>query len=526
VAIQEERHAQVLRSHAPTLKQRDRLMLQRTQSRWRKAAAASPPPPRHAATPSERTPAAEACAPARKPYHVLLTATSQVYQKWQCRVMYFHWKKQRANDPAGRCTEMTGFSRLVATPGGRPDGLEGEIPSIFVREYDGAQLSRFQGYRVINRPYSVVQLLEKADVWRSIAEEYIYIAETDHILMHPIPNSAKRGSPMAYVFNYMGPNPGYADIIRTAWPEGGAAGYRQVQSIGPSPVIIHRKDLEAIAKPWEETAVALKTNERANAALGWVIEMWGYSIAAAKIGLRHQEFADFQVEPGALSSSSQLRGFTSRYWIFHYTYQFEYMLDGSPCKPWTIGEYSLDKRHFSDVYPVAPLPEPPKGANEAAFYLLRAFNEAMDAIPDWPSRQPSSGPPMQTLYGRRRLDWFSRHPNGFQTEAKTMPLVQSLLGARFSCSEVGSEKKSQLELSSNGDASGLQGILGRRGRWGSMNDPTLGPQCPVYSCLFIDFGYSTKFNAGYDKESKSLELYSDARPYDLLRYRCSRLSAS
>lgn len=29
--------------------------------------------------------------------------------------------------------------------------------------------------------------------------------------------------------------------------------------------------------------------------LGWVIEMWGYSVAAASIGLRHQEYRDFQV---------------------------------------------------------------------------------------------------------------------------------------------------------------------------------------------------------------------------------------
>ena len=101
-----------------------------------------------------------------------------------------------------------------------------------------------------------------------------------------------------------------------------------------------------------------------------MIEMWGYAVAAASIGLKHQEYRDFQariyrtqradtyplcamrrrlvdpfyhycdlidntrvqVEPGALSSPHQLRDFTSRYWIFHYTYQFEYMLDGTACK--------------------------------------------------------------------------------------------------------------------------------------------------------------------------------------------------
>ncbi len=39
-----------------------------------------------------------------------------------------------------------------------------------------------------------------------------------------------------------------------------------------------------------------------------------------------------QVEPGALSSKQQLQDFASRYCIFHYTYQFEYMLDGTACK--------------------------------------------------------------------------------------------------------------------------------------------------------------------------------------------------
>jgi len=45
--------------------------------------------------------------------------------------------------------------------------------------------------------------------------------------------------------------------------------------------------------------------------------MWGYSVAAASIGLRHQEFRDFQVEPGALSNTAQLNGFPLRYWVFH-----------------------------------------------------------------------------------------------------------------------------------------------------------------------------------------------------------------
>ena len=32
----------------------------------------------------------------------------------------------------------------------------------------------------------------------------------------------------------------------------------------------------------------------------------------------------------------------------------------------------------------------------------------------------------------------------------------------------------------------MNGLGGRRSRWGTMNDPTLEPACPVYACIFID----------------------------------------
>ena len=144
-----------------------------------------------------------------------------------------------------------------------------------------------------------------------------------------------------------------------------------------------------------------------------------------------------QVEPGALSAADQLKFFQNgHYYIFHYTYQFEYMLDGTPCQPWNIGEWSLDKRHFNDYHPAYPLPQPPKGANVAGVWLLNAWNEAMAANPKWPKKQPaadSDAPPIQTLYGRRRLDWFSRHANGFAQEISKNTLVKQTAGKRYGC---------------------------------------------------------------------------------------------
>ena len=64
----------------------------------------------------------------------------------QARIMYVHWKKQKAAQ--GRCGDMGGFTRLCATKGGKPDGLEIEIPSLFtpqVRPRHGLHLPRRHG---------------------------------------------------------------------------------------------------------------------------------------------------------------------------------------------------------------------------------------------------------------------------------------------------------------------------------------------------------------------------------------------
>ncbi|KAG8467605.1 hypothetical protein KFE25_006657 [Diacronema lutheri] len=434
--------------------------------------------------------------PGRKPYHTLLTATGQVYQQWQCRVMYRHWLKQRALDPKGACTEMTGFTRLVASAGARPDGIEDEVPSFFVHEYTNAELRQYNGYKVVNRPYSVVQLMA-APYWRErIPEEYVLIAETDHIFMQPIPNTAAPGAPSAYVFNYMGVNPAFEAIVHRHWRAGcgdscTAPDYRTVQPIGPSPVLIHKPDLERVGAAWHKTAIALKLDPAADARLGWVIEMWGYAIASSAVGLRHTLFADFQVEPGALSSRAQLERFTERYWILHYTYQFEYYLDSTPCRPWMIGEYSLDKRHFSDAYPQRPLPLPPPKANVAAFWLVGAINEAMGNITDWPTAGGGGKPAgvrlsEQSVYGRRRAAWFLKHENGFKTEKRVMPLIAALIGTRWACTRADGGEAFELELGDGGDGR----MSGRGGsvRWASMNNPELQPLCPIGACIYVDGG--------------------------------------
>jgi hypothetical protein len=50
--------------------------------------------------------------------------------------------------------------RLVATATGAPDGLEDEMPSIFMQQMDPQELARKYGsFAVLNRPHTIVMLV-------------------------------------------------------------------------------------------------------------------------------------------------------------------------------------------------------------------------------------------------------------------------------------------------------------------------------------------------------------------------------
>lgn len=59
-------------------------------------------------------------------FHVALTATDAPYSKWQCRIMYY-WYKKVKHMPG---SDMGGFTRVLHS--GKPDNLMEEIPTFVV----------------------------------------------------------------------------------------------------------------------------------------------------------------------------------------------------------------------------------------------------------------------------------------------------------------------------------------------------------------------------------------------------------
>uniref|UniRef100_A0A0D3IL81 Hydroxyproline O-arabinosyltransferase-like domain-containing protein n=1 Tax=Emiliania huxleyi (strain CCMP1516) TaxID=280463 RepID=A0A0D3IL81_EMIH1 len=154
-----------------------------------------------------------------------------------------------------------------------------------------------RGFQVINRPWTIAQMV-KTDAWRAmVPEDYVYIAETDHLLLRDLPNRATPALNVAFFFPYMSSAPERQAAVVRRYYQGD---HRDVQPVGPSPAIMHVDTLKRLAPLWLELSVRLKRDREADAALGWVLEMWGYSIACAALGVKNSVWQQLQIEPSLL----------------------------------------------------------------------------------------------------------------------------------------------------------------------------------------------------------------------------------
>ncbi len=371
--------------------------------RWRAAIPDTCKPPAGAATaPLESAapvlPSGCVCPPGRRPFHTILTAQASTYQRWQTLIFYHHFRKQQRLQP---CTEMVGFTRLLASANGGPDDLMKLMPTVTVAQLGFDKTRGFQvrvlaprraprraprappshaacgplARQVINRPWTMLQFIGMPEFQQRITEAYVYIAETDHLLLHDLPNRATPKLNVAFFFPYMSPVPTeQANVVKRYYD----GNHLSVQPVGPSPAIVHVDNLKKLTPLWYQLSVDLKHDSAADRAFGWVLEMWGYSIACARVGVKHYVWQQFQIEP---SSTWHQNVSAENPFIYHYTFGVEYSSDGIPMVG-TVGEWSLDKRHYFGAPPPRKLDEPPACAQECAWTWWRLFNEATAALGD------------------------------------------------------------------------------------------------------------------------------------------------
>ncbi|KAK1369946.1 hydroxyproline O-arabinosyltransferase 1-like [Heracleum sosnowskyi] len=181
----------------------------------------------------------------KRMFHTTVTASEGVYSLWQCRIMYY-WFKKFKNGPN---SEM-----------------------------------------VLHRPWAFVQWLELAN----IEEDYILMAEPDHIIMKPIPNLSQNGLPAAFPFSYIESKKEEA-ILRKFFPEEKGP----ITNIAYVPCVLNLiayanvaflyfccqvcfsmklcetglGNLYKIAPTWMNVSLAMKRDPEADLSFEWVLEM-------------------------------------------------------------------------------------------------------------------------------------------------------------------------------------------------------------------------------------------------------------
>lgn len=140
-----------------------------------------------------------------------------------------------------------------------------------------------------------------------------------------------------------------------------------VDPVGPSPIIIHKDLLTKVVDPWWKLCLELKRDPDANRVFGWVLEMWGWALATARLGVKHKVVSELQAEPGGLGIPS-----IDNYYLYHYTFDLD-----------TRAGWMWSKRHFMGQYPPR-ISEPPKKVTASTRRFVQMMNEAMDD----PSNQP------------------------------------------------------------------------------------------------------------------------------------------
>ncbi|KAG8480744.1 hypothetical protein CXB51_025131 [Gossypium anomalum] len=169
---------------------------------------------------------------ARLPFHVAVTATDATYSQWQCRIMYYWYKRE----------EGLAWLRY---------GRIGTVPH-FLKRFP---LS-YQGYIVLNRPWAFVQWLEKA----TIEEDRLTTKKCEKFFpeeMGPVTN---------------------------------------IDPIGNSPVIIKKDLLKKIAPTWMNVSLKMKDDPETDEAFGWVLEMYAYAVGSALHGVQHILRKDFMLQ--------------------------------------------------------------------------------------------------------------------------------------------------------------------------------------------------------------------------------------
>ena len=218
--------------------------------------------------------------------HTVFSIGNNHYQRWQARLLaYSH---RRVRQPGKLTCLVSGLHNPEPV-------IDADFftPNYFPHPVTGDR------YAAYNKPASLMAWLREAPP----DEETILLVDPDCVFLDAFQGRAGRGRPVAQPIFYMNlrerpvsvrPPAGREPFFEVDWEpvEALLSKYcerpERVQGVG-IPTLIHRDDLAVLAPLWLAKTERIRNDFDLRDGIGWIAEMWAYCMAAADLGLDHEE---------------------------------------------------------------------------------------------------------------------------------------------------------------------------------------------------------------------------------------------
>ncbi|KAL3161193.1 hypothetical protein ABBQ38_009560 [Trebouxia sp. C0009 RCD-2024] len=284
--------------------------------------------------------------------HTLCTSNGSPYLNYQTRIMYGTYKMVQAA-PGG--TQHVAFTRILHRT--EPDALMTEVPTFRAEPLTPA-CDNWCDFPVSDRPNAVRQFFDAAARQPSLIQApWLLMIETDYVWMKPLqapPAEDASAASVAFPFGYIDPRyPVIEGVMRKMYPvEKGPLG--DVPGSGPAPVLMRVDEWIKVTPEWERLTAHIEADPKSKEQLGWVREMYAFSVAVAlqgiKLDLAQPPLNRLITQPPADANLGQAA-------MLHYTWGTVFQ-NSSGAKIW-----EFDKRVYTDqsmviTPPAVPLPPP------------------------------------------------------------------------------------------------------------------------------------------------------------------------
>lgn len=306
--------------------------------------------------------------------HTVVTSNGNAYMNWQTLAVHASWMRVATKGDSA----MHAFTRVLHAAS--HDALSKRMHTeVFPPNTPN------NGFPVAERAAALLEWSHTPDARKC---SHVLMAETDYIFVKAIPFSAlpALGHSVGFHFGYVSPAHGENAALTKRFV-GDSVDPEDVPQTGNAPQLMHHSDLSKVLPLWMDMHARLEADEQAVKAFGWVRDMYSYSFAALKSGVRHHTslvpFNPLMVQPPADVTLGDAA-------ILHYTWGPRISVNGTLV--WSFDKREYGGGQFKDNIALTQLPLPPpwnpfmrlqanetvtRGGLELMTLFVRNFNEAV-----------------------------------------------------------------------------------------------------------------------------------------------------